>query len=107
MKNKSLTYLLVLVLFSGCVNIRLRTANENYALAAYAPAVEDYEFVLSKRFDREAAINLADCYYNMGNAIKTEFWYKKLFTYPNLKTMDETYQCLAWIYDGVKLPKAG
>jgi salicylate hydroxylase len=23
------------------------------------------------------------------------------------KTMDETYQCLAWIYDGVKLPKAG
>jgi len=85
MKNKSLTYLLVLVLFSGCVNIRLRTANENYALAAYAPAVEDYEFVLSKRFDREAAINLADCYYNMGNAIKTEFWYKKLFTYPNPK----------------------
>jgi len=85
MKNKSFTYLLVLVLFSGCVNIRLRTANENYALAAYAPAVEDYEFVLSKRFEREAAINLADCYYNMGNAIKTEFWYKKLFTYPNPK----------------------
>ncbi len=23
------------------------------------------------------------------------------------KTMDEIYQCLAWIYDGVKLPKAG
>jgi outer membrane protein OmpA-like peptidoglycan-associated protein/tetratricopeptide (TPR) repeat protein len=75
----------MLLLFSGCVNIRLRTANENYALAAYAPSVEDYEFVLSKRFDREAAINLADCYYNMGNAIKTEFWYKKLFTLPNPK----------------------
>jgi outer membrane protein OmpA-like peptidoglycan-associated protein/tetratricopeptide (TPR) repeat protein len=85
MRNKGLIYLLILVLFSGCVNIRLRTANENYALSAYAPAVEDYEFVLSKRFERDAAINLADCYYNMGNAIKTEFWYKKLFNYPNPK----------------------
>lgn len=73
------------MLLGGCVNIRLRTANENYSLSAYAPAVEDYEYVLSKRFDREAAINLADCYFNMGNAIKTEFWYKKLFNYPNPK----------------------
>lgn len=85
MRNQGLIYLLILVLFSGCVNIRLRTANENYSLSAYAPAVEDYEFVLSKRFDKDAAINLADCYYNMGNAIKTEFWYKKLFNYPNPK----------------------
>ena len=85
MRNKGLIWLLMLVLLSGCVNIRLRTANENYALSAYAPAVEDYEFVLSKRFERDAAINLADCYYNMGNAIKTEFWYKKLFSYPNPK----------------------
>jgi tetratricopeptide (TPR) repeat protein len=85
MKNKVRIYLLMLVLFSGCVSIRLRTANENYALSAYATAVKDYEFVLSKRFEREAAINLADCYYNMGNAIKTEFWYKKLFSYPNPK----------------------
>jgi peptidoglycan-associated lipoprotein len=86
MRNKRLIYLLLmLVIFSGCVSIRLRTANENYSLAAYATAVEDYESVLSKRFEREAAINLADCYYNMGNAIKTEFWYKKLFSYPNPK----------------------
>ena len=72
-------------LLSSCVNIRLRTANENYLLSAYAPAVDDYEYVLSKDFNRDAAINLADCYYNMGNAIKSEFWYRKLIASPNPK----------------------
>jgi tetratricopeptide (TPR) repeat protein len=85
MKRNVSIYLLIVVLLSGCVNIKLRTANENYALVAYAPAVEDYEYVLSKRYDNDAAVNLADCYYNMGNTVKAEFWYKKLFNNPNPK----------------------
>ena len=85
MKKIRLTYFLVVALLSSCVNIRLRTANENYTLNAYAPAVQDYEYVLSKRFDYNAAVNLADCYYNMGNTVKAEFWYKKLFNNPNPK----------------------
>ncbi|MFM7016872.1 MAG: OmpA family protein [Bacteroidota bacterium] len=85
MRRKYLLVVLIAVLFSGCVNIRLRTANENYLLSAYAPAVADYEYVLSKEFNYEAAVNLADCYYNMNNTVKAEFWYRKLFLTPNPK----------------------
>ena len=59
MKNKLNYFILFVFLLSSCVNIRLRTANENYLLSAYAPAVDDYEYVLSKDFNRDAEIGRA------------------------------------------------
>jgi outer membrane protein OmpA-like peptidoglycan-associated protein/tetratricopeptide (TPR) repeat protein len=70
----------------SCVSVRLRTANENYKQSAYAPAAEDYEYVLTKRQDRDAIINVADCYYQMGNSYKAEFWYRRAVKLPDAKT---------------------
>lgn len=65
------------VLISSCVSVHLRTANDYYAQFAYASAAEEYEYVLVRRTDKQAVFNVADCYRQMGNAVKTEFWYKK------------------------------
>lgn len=66
-----------LQLLGSCVNVRLRTANEYYAQFAYARAAEEYEYVLSRRTDEKAIVNIADCYRQMGNSVKTEFWYRR------------------------------
>lgn len=94
--------LLVISVFSlhSCVSVRLRTANENYEQSAYAPAADDYEYVLAKRQDRDAIVNLADCYYQMGNSYKTEFWYRRALKLPDPK--------LEWnLYLGEALVKNG
>ena len=70
------------VLFSGCMSIRLRTANENYQLFAYADAIKDYEWVLQRKRVIDAIPLLADCYRQEGNSIKTEYWYKKAVKLP-------------------------
>jgi len=73
-----LLVLLSFLFFSqGCVNVHLRTANDYYAQFAYAPAANEYEYVLNRIQDREAVIRVADCYRQMGNVPKTEYWYRK------------------------------
>lgn len=62
---------------SSCVQVRLRNANDNYEQFAYASAIKDYELVLKKRFDDQSIINVADCYRQIGNSVKAEFWYRK------------------------------
>ncbi len=74
-----------MVLLSGCVQVRLRTANENYDQFAYATAAKDYEYVLRNKIDNQAMINIADCYHQMGNAVKTEFWYRKIIKFQDAK----------------------
>lgn len=67
----------LLLLSVGCVNVHLRTANDYYAQFAYAPAASEYEYVLARRMDRDAVFNIADCYRQLGNPVKTEYWYRK------------------------------
>ena len=69
----------------GCVSVHLRTANEYYEQFAYASAAKEYEYVLGKKADRDAIINIADCYRQMGNPVKTEFWYQRALKLPNPK----------------------
>lgn len=80
-----LLFVCCVVSLHSCVSVRLRTANENYVQSAYAPAAEDYEYVLTKRQDRDAIINVADCYYQMGNSYKAEFWYRRAVKLPEAK----------------------
>ncbi len=70
-------WLLLLATASSCVQVRLRSANESYDQAAYAVAAKDYEYVLHSRLDKEAIEKVADCYRQMGNSVKTEYWYRK------------------------------
>ena len=60
--NRQLFYLIialfVAVSLSGCLQIRLRTANESYQQFAYAEAAKDYEWVLTKKKIPEATILL-------------------------------------------------
>ena len=65
------------LLSGGCLSVHLRTANEYYQQFAYASAANEYEYVLSRKTDRDAVFNIADCYRQMGNPVKTEYWYKK------------------------------
>jgi len=67
----------ILLLSQGCVNVHLRTANDYYAQFAYAPAANEYEYVLNRIQDRDALVRVADCYRQMGNVPKTEYWYRK------------------------------
>ncbi len=69
----------------GCVSVHLRTASEYYEQFAYASAAKEYEYVLGKKVDRDAIINIADCYRQMGNPVKTEFWYQRALKLPNPK----------------------
>lgn len=70
-------FLLLALLMSSCVSVHLRTANDYYAQYAYASAANEYEYVLARRTDRDAVFNVADCYRQIGNSVKTEFWYKR------------------------------
>lgn len=76
-RSRLFVFVLFTLAFSSCVNIRLRTANENYEIGAYAEATNDYEFVLSKKQDPQAIVRIADAYKQMGNSYKTEFWYRR------------------------------
>lgn len=49
---------------------------------AYAPAAQDYEYVLRKRNDPQAVFNIADSYRQMGNPTKTEYWYRRAVKLP-------------------------
>lgn len=78
-----ITFFIAGILFSGCLSIRLRTANENYQQFAYADAIKDFEWVLQKKKIDEAIPILADCYRQTGNSVKTEYWYAKAIKLPD------------------------
>jgi flagellar motor protein MotB len=75
--------LFFLITFTGCLSIRLRTANENYQQFAYAEAIKDYEWVLQKKNIPEAVPLLAESYRLTGNDAKAEYWYKVALKNPN------------------------
>ena len=77
--------LICIVAMQGCVSVHLRTANEYYEQFAYASAAKEYEYVLGKKVDRVAIVNIADCYRQLGNPVKTEFWYQRALKLPNPK----------------------
>lgn len=86
MNRKQISLLLVIscsVFLSGCLQIRLRNANESYEQFAYAEAVKDYEWVLNRKKIPEATVNIAESYRQMGNSVKTEYWYRKALKLPN------------------------
>ncbi len=70
---------------SSCLSIHQRSANEYYQQFAYASAAKEYEYVLSRKTDPEAIVNIADCYLQMGNSVKTEYWYRKAVKIPNAR----------------------
>ena len=80
-----------MLLLTGCLQIRLRTGNESYEQFAYAEAAKDYEWVLAKKKIPEAIINVADCYRQMGNSAKTEYWYRKALKLPNASPVWKLY----------------
>ena len=79
------------VAFTGCLQIRLRNANESYEQFAYSEAAKDYEWVLTKKKIPDAIINVADCYRQMGNSVKTEFWYRRALKFPNANPVWKLY----------------
>lgn len=88
------------LLVQGCVSVHLRTANEYYEKFAYASAASEYEHVLSRRTDKDAIINIADCYRQMGNPVKTEFWYLRATKLQNPKIEWEFYLAEALMKNG-------
>ena len=95
-----LIFLAFTAVFSSCIQVRLRTANDNYAQFAYAPAAQDYEYVLRKNQDPLAIKNVADCYRQMGNSVKTEFWYSKVIQLPGARPEYYLYLAEAMIKNG-------
>ena len=94
MMKKLTTFLpliFVMMLTVGCLQIRLRMANENYEQFAYAEAAKDYEWVLSRKKIPEAIINIAESYRQMGNSIKTEYWYRKALKLPGANPVWKLY----------------
>ncbi|MBK9399837.1 MAG: hypothetical protein IPN36_02945 [Bacteroidetes bacterium] len=69
----------------GCLNVHLRSANEYYQQFAYASAANEYEYVLSRKINPEATANIADCYLQMGNSVKTEYWYRRAIKLPDAR----------------------
>jgi len=80
-----LFFSLFIFMLNGCVSVRLRNANESYIEFAYSTAAHDFEFVLKRKIDNDAMIKIADCYRQMGSAVKTEFWYRKVVKLPDAK----------------------
>ncbi len=77
-------FILSVIFFSsGCLSVRLRNANESYAQFAYATAAKDYEYYLSRKNDDKAVVNIADCYRQLNNPAKMEFWYKRALKLDN------------------------
>jgi hypothetical protein len=85
---------------SSCVQVRLRNANDHYEQYAYASAVRDYELVLKKKNDPQAIINAADCYRQIGNSVKAEFWYRKAVKLPDAKPEWDMYLAEALMKNG-------
>jgi len=85
---------------TGCLSIHLRTANEYYEQFAYSSAASEYENVLSKKSDRDAIINVADCYRQLGNPVKTEFWYLRAVKLDNPKIEWNLYLAEALMRNG-------
>jgi len=86
MTKRILYIILILSVFflsSGCLSVRLRNANESYAQFAYATAAKDYEYYLSRKNDDKAVVNIADCYRQLNNPAKMEFWYKRALKLEN------------------------
>src|SRR6188768_1743347 len=104
-KLRSLLVVLVAGLLSSCVQVRLRTANDNFAQFAYAPAAQDYEYVLKKREDAQALKNISESYRQMGNSVKTEYWYDKAIKLPDAKPEWHLYLAEAMMKNG-KCPEA-
>jgi outer membrane protein OmpA-like peptidoglycan-associated protein len=86
--------------FGSCVQVRLRTANDNFAQFAYAPASQDYEYVLRKRQDPVALANISESYRQMGNSIKSEYWYSKAVQLPGAKPEWHLYLAEAMMKNG-------
>jgi outer membrane protein OmpA-like peptidoglycan-associated protein len=96
-------YILILAaasLMSGCLSIRLRTANENYQQFAYAEAIKDYEWVLQKRKVDEAVPPLAESYRLTGNDIKAEYWYRRAVKLPDASPKWKLYLAEALMKNG-------
>jgi outer membrane protein OmpA-like peptidoglycan-associated protein/tetratricopeptide (TPR) repeat protein len=85
---------------SGCLSIRLRTANENYQQFAYAEAIKDYEWVLQKRKVDEAVIPLAESYRLTGNPVKAEYWYRRAIKLPDVQPKWKYYLAVALMENG-------
>ncbi|MBL7923632.1 MAG: OmpA family protein [Bacteroidia bacterium] len=85
---------------TSCLSVHLRTANEYYQQFAYSSAAHEYEHVLSKKADREAMINVADCYRQLGNPVKTEYWYRKTVKLSNPKIEWNLYLADALMKNG-------
>lgn len=98
--RKYFLFMLLVPLFSGCLNIRLRTANEYYEQFAYARAAEEYEYVLSRRTDEDAIVKVADCYRQMGNSSKTEHWYRRAIRTSIAQPVFELYLAEAMMRNG-------
>src|SRR6185436_3017970 len=87
MKNKSKRKVIFalagfLVFLSGCLSVKLRTANSYYDDYAFADAIKNYEAVLAKKYIPDAIIKLADCYRQTNNSVKAEQWYKEVVKLP-------------------------
>ena len=78
---------LVLVICS-CTTVKLRTADDYYEQNIYEKAIPYYEKVISKKFDANTLIKLADCYRNVRNFKNTEKLYAQIITFSN----DPLYQ---------------
>lgn len=100
LRNRYIIFLVLFILFSSCVQIRLRTANDNFEQFAYAPAARDYEYVLKNRQDPQAIANISESYRQMGNSVKAEHWYSKAITLPDAKPEWNLYLAEALMKNG-------
>jgi peptidoglycan-associated lipoprotein len=88
MKNNSrgkiiFVFAVFFVLITGCLSVKLRTANSYYEDYAFADAIKKYEAVLAKKYNPDAMIKLADCYRQTNNSAKAEQWYKEVVKLPD------------------------
>lgn len=101
LKGRSV-FLLILALSSmwSCTSVKLRTANTYYEEYAFADAIKNYEYVLSRKKNNDAILKLADSYRQVNNSQKAEQWYKEAIQLDESPPLNKLYYAEALMENG-------
>lgn len=84
----------------SCTSVKLRTANTYYEEYAFADAIKNYEYVLSRKKNNDAILKLADSYRQVNNSQKAEQWYKEVIQLDESLPIHKLYYAEALMENG-------
>ena len=98
--------LIIVISLFGCTNYLLTRADKAYDKLQYQSAIKDYNKVIAKEGNHEAAIKLANCYRLVNDVDKAEVQYEKVMAYTETKPIDQFHYARI-LMSKEKYPQAG